>query len=294
MTLDMTRVREVVRMALDEDLGSGDVTTGSTMPPETVAKAKIVAKEAGIVAGTSVAREAFVMLSSEVRFDSSLSDGRRVHGGDVIIAMRGPAVAILSGERVALNFLQRLSGIATLTARFVEAVAGTGARILDTRKTTPGLRFMEKYAVAVGGGHNHRMGLYDMALIKDNHIKVAGGIVQAVRAVRASHPGMGIEVEVSTLEQVIQALEAGVKRIMLDNMNPIQLKEAVDLVRARGGSGRKTQLEASGNVQLENVRQIAETGVDDISIGALTHSVPALDVSLVLTGPISPGGHEKP
>jgi len=293
VSLDLEKVQEVVRWALDEDMGSGDVTTKATVPEGVIAEAVILAKEPGVVAGIPVARMAFQAISDDVQFEPRPQDGQRVGEGDMVVQMRGPARAILTAERVALNFLQRLSGIATKTARYVEAVAGTGAKILDTRKTTPGLRFLEKYAVTVGGGHNHRMGLYDMVLIKDNHIRAGGGIPQAVQRVRAQGIGLSVEVEASDLEQVTQAIGIGVDRIMLDNMSPAQLKEAVALVRGQKGSGKRPELEASGKIHLGNVHQVAVTGVDFISVGALTHSAPALDMSLAITKLVSRGGHGR-
>lgn len=293
MSLNLEKVREVIRRALDEDLGAGDVTTRATVSRGVVAEAEILARESGVVAGVQVAEMAFQTISEEIQFKTLRQDGQRVAKGDVVVQLRGPARAILSAERVALNFLQRLSGIATQTARFVEAVAGTGAKILDTRKTTPGLRFLEKYAVRVGGGHNHRMGLHDMVLIKDNHVKAAGGIPRAVQKARAQGLKLALEVETSDLEQVAQALEAGVDRIMLDNMSVTQMKEAVALVRGRKEADRRPELEASGKIHLKNIYEVALTGVDFISIGAITHSAPALDMSLVITKLNSPSGHDK-
>lgn len=293
MSLDLEKVRETVTKALDEDMGSGDVTTEATVPPGVNAEALIKAKEPGVMAGIPVAALAFQLVSDSVRLQPHLQDGQKVCEGDIVAQVLGPARAILTAERVALNFLQRLSGIATQTARFVEAVRGTGAKILDTRKTTPGLRFMEKYAVAMGGGHNHRMGLYDMVLIKDNHIKVGGGILQALRRLRAQGLELPVEVEVCNLEQVTQALEVGVDRIMLDNMSPALMKKAVSLVRRHRGPGKKPELEASGKIHLGNVRDVAQTGVDLISVGALTHSAHALDMSLLVIKLSSRGGHER-
>ncbi len=292
MSLNPEMVQDEVRRALDEDVGSGDVTTQATVPDGIVARAVILAKEAGIVAGIPVARAVFGELSQEVQFDSLRQDGQAIGEGDVIVQIYGPAMAILTAERTALNFLQRLSGIATQTSRFVQAVAGTGAKILDTRKTTPGLRFMEKYAVTVGGGYNHRMGLYDMVLIKDNHIVASGGLIQAVQRVRAQNLGFPVEVEVGDLDQMSQAIEAGADRIMLDNMNLDLMREAVALVHGQEGLGRRPELEASGKIHLGNVRQVAMTGVDFISVGALTHSAAAVDMSLVINKLTSRGGHD--
>jgi nicotinate-nucleotide pyrophosphorylase (carboxylating) len=292
MSLDMEKVRETVRRTLEEDIGPGDVTTRATIPETIRAKAIITAREAGIMAGIPVAMTAFQMVSGSLQLKAQRQDGQRVGEDDVVLQISGPAGVILATERVALNFLQRLSGIATQTARFVEAVAGTEARILDTRKTTPGIRFLEKYAVTMGGGLNHRMGLYDMVLIKDNHIKAGGGIPQVMKRLRALGIELVVEIETVTLEQVAQALEAGVDRIMLDNMSPVEMRKAVALAR-RKRPGNRPELEASGNIHLGNVRQVASTGVDFISVGALTHSAPALDMSLTICQLMHGGGHEQ-
>jgi nicotinate-nucleotide pyrophosphorylase (carboxylating) len=258
-------VEELIDRALAEDVGEGDLTTRILVPADARATARIVQKEPGVIAGLEVAAAVFE------RFDVKLEPAK-----DVVARLDGPAAGILTAERVALNFLGRLSGIATLTARYVEAVEGTGARILDTRKTTPGMRELEKAAVAAGGGTNHRMGLYDAVLIKENHEAVAGGLAAATRKALAAAPeGVEVCVECETPEDVDIALEAGARRLLLDNMTPSELVECV----ARAG-GRAT-LEASGGVTLENVREIAETGVDFISVGALTHSARALDLSLL-------------
>jgi len=263
--------------ALQEDLGSGDVTTRITVPEDCRAEARLVVNEAGIVAGLDVAEAVFRELDPKVSFSPLVPEGSRVAAGQVLAIVSGQARAILSAERTALNYLGRMSGIATLTRKFVAAVAGTSAQILDTRKTAPGLRALDKQAVRRGGGRNHRFGLYDMILIKDNHIDLAGSLKEAVRRAQADGSGLEIEVEARTLEDVQAGLEAGARRILLDNMSPEMLKEAVALGRGRA------RFEASGNVSLENVRQIAETGVDDISVGALTHSVKVLDISLEFT-----------
>lgn len=281
--LDSEKMHLVVQQALEEDVGTGDVTTQVTVPDGVVAEGVILAKETGVVAGIPLAMATFRAISKEVQFQPHLQDGQRIDKGAAVARIWGPAKAILTAERVALNFLQRLSGIATQTARYVQAVAGTGVKILDTRKTTPGLRFLEKYAVRMGGGHNHRMGLHDMVLIKDNHIRAGGGIAQAVQKVRAQGIGLPMEVEASDLEQVNQAIQAGVDRIMLDNMNLAQLQEAVALVHSQKELDKKPELEASGKIDLGSVRQVAMTGVDLISVGALTHSAPALDMSLTIT-----------
>jgi nicotinate-nucleotide pyrophosphorylase (carboxylating) len=259
-----------VRGWLAEDLGEGDLTSDALVPEDATAAASILLKERGVVSGLEVARAVFAELDPNVRFDPLTADGEQTEGE--IARLEGRARALLGGERLALNLLGRLSGIATLTQRYVEAVAGTGAEILDTRKTTPGLRTLEKYAVRCGGGRNHRLALDDGILIKDNHLRVAGSIGAAVELAQAT--GAEVEVECDTLEQVEEALAAGADVILLDNMTPALLVQAVALA-----SGR-TKLEASGGVTLENVRAIAETGVDFVSIGALTHSAQALDVSM--------------
>lgn len=265
-----------IRLALEEDLGAGDVTTSSIVPDDARAHARLVAKQDGIVAGLDVAEAVFLELDRTVSFKGLVPEGGQVSSGQVLAEIGGPARVILSAERTALNFLGRMSGIATLTRQFVDAVAGTPARILDTRKTAPGLRAFDKLAVRRGGGENHRFGLYDMILIKDNHIDFAGSLVEAIRRARAAESGLEIEVEARTLEEVQAALDAGARRILLDNMSPPMMKKAVAI--NRGGA----RLEASGNVSLDNVRKIAQTGVDDISVGALTHSARVFDVSLDL------------
>jgi nicotinate-nucleotide pyrophosphorylase (carboxylating) len=276
-------LEETVRRALREDIGAGDVTTESVVPPGTRARGRFVAKAAGVVAGLPVVTEVFRQVSAEVRVTPRIEEGARAQEGDILAEVEGPARALLMGERVALNFLQRLSGIATQTARFVDLVAGTGARIVDTRKTTPGLRALEKYAVRVGGGFNHRMGLYDAVMIKDNHIVAAGGITAAVTRARAAIPHtMTITVECETLAQVDEALNAGADILLLDNMDRAACAEAVR--RAKG----RARTEASGGITVETAREIAQTGVDILSIGALTHSAPALDISLDLEGAPSP------
>ena len=274
MNLKLTQIEEIVRRALAEDVGSGDITTSLTVPSGSVARARIIAKEEGVIAGLQVAEIVFAELG-EVTFTPKVAEGARVKSGDVVAEISGPTAVILTGERVALNFLQRMSGIAAKTARMVELVKHAGAKVLDTRKTTPGLRVLEKYAVRIGGGENHRFGLYDAVLIKDNHIRAAGGVRQAVLAAKSGAPqGMKIEVEADTLDQVKEALEAGAEMILLDNMTPDVLRQAVALCRGRALT------EASGSVTEDNIARIAETGVDFISVGALTHSVEALDLSL--------------
>ena len=266
-----------IQRALEEDIGPGDVTTTSIVPPEATMSGQIIAKQAGVVAGLDVAQAACLLLDEQIRFVAHVAEGARVENRQVLAVVSGPARALLTAERTALNFLGRMSGIATLTRQFVEAVAGTGAIILDTRKTAPGLRAVDKLAVRCGGGQNHRVGLYDMILIKDNHIDLAGTLSEAVRRARAADAGLLIEVEARTLGDVQAALDLGVQRILLDNMTPDMMRQAVQLNAGRA------RLEASGNVTLENVRQVAETGVDYISIGALTHSAQCFDVSFLLT-----------
>lgn len=270
-------VDEVVRRALVEDIGAGDLTTTFLVSPEARAQAVIRSKSAGVLAGLLVAVHVFRVLDPEVTVEEQLPEGSRLASGMVIARVKGPTRAVLTGERVALNFLQRLSGIATATRQLVDLVSGTQARLVDTRKTTPGLRVLEKYAVRVGGGYNHRIGLYDGILIKDNHIKAAGGILEAVGRARAAASHMvKIEVEVESLEQLDEALAAGADLIMLDNMSLHLLREAV---RRSGG---RVPLEASGKITAANIRAVAETGVDFVSVGSVTHSAPALDISMDL------------
>lgn len=270
---------DLIRIALDEDLGSGDVTAAATVPDGLSCRARIVQKQPGVIFGLDVVEEVFRQVGVE-DIDRTIIEGHWHESvpRDILL-IHGPARSVLAGERVALNFLGHLSGIATLTAKYVEATGGTGTKLLDTRKTTPGMRLLEKQAVSYGGGMNHRIGLYDAILIKENHIAMAGGIGQAVAACRNEGPGLMVEVEAETLEQVEEALASGVERILLDNMTGEQMAIAVAM-RDRNGTG--TGLEASGGVNLDNVRQVAETGVDFISIGALTHSAPSLDISLLL------------
>jgi len=270
---------EVVARSLAEDIGLGDITSRSLFQSDDRCRAKLLFKGEGVVCGLGVARAAFRALDEAVEFEPLLEDGTRVSEPPREIALlSGRTRAVLGAERVALNLLGRLSGIATLTAAFLTAVEGTGVAILDTRKTTPGLRTLEKYAVKVGGGTNHRLGLFDAVLVKDNHLRLVGGVEEAVRRLRASVL-LPLEVEADTLEQVNQALEFGVERILLDNMSPEEVAEAVTHVAARA------QLEVSGGITLDNVRRYAETGVSAISIGALTHSASSLDVSLEVLEP---------
>ena len=269
-------MQELIDRALAEDLGAGDVTTRVVVPDGAVARARIEQKAVGVIAGLSVGESVFRRVDPELRWHARVAEGEWREGG-LVAEIAGSARSILAGERVALNFLGHLSGVATQTARFVQAVEGTGARILDTRKTTPGLRVLEKRAVLAGGGHNHRFGLFDAVLVKENHARLAGGVGEAAaRAVREAPPDIPVEVECDTLDEVRAALDAGVARVLLDNMTPAELTEAVAL------TGGRAELEASGGITLDNVRVVAESGVDFISVGALTHSAPALDLSLEL------------
>ncbi len=266
---------EVVRRALAEDVCTGDVTTSATVDAGMQARAVIRQKQEGVVFGLEVAAETFRQLDPQIKIEPRSAEGSWRQAGEVMRIV-GSARAILTGERTALNFLQRLSGVATLTARCVRAIDGTGARILDTRKTTPGLRRLEKSAVAAGGGSNHRAGLYDAILIKENHAVLAGGVGAAVRRSRELAPDLSLEVECRTLQEVEEALGAAAPRILLDNMSLAQLREAATLVAGRA------ELEASGGITLQTLREVASTGVQFVSVGALTHSAPALDLSLIL------------
>jgi nicotinate-nucleotide pyrophosphorylase (carboxylating) len=267
-------ISPTIKRALAEDIGLGDITTNSIVPVNASLHGRIVAKQQGVVAGLAVANLVLLELSDQIVFRANVGDGAQVRRGTVLADLEGSARALLTGERTALNFLGRMSGIATLTRQFVDAVFGTGAVILDTRKTAPGLRTTDKLAVQLGGGQNHRTGLFDMVLIKDNHIDFAGSIKAAVERVRATSTELEIEVETRTLDDVREALDLGVERILLDNMTPEMLRKAVEI------NGGKARLEASGNVKLENVLEVARTGVDYISVGALTHSAKVFDVSL--------------
>jgi nicotinate-nucleotide pyrophosphorylase (carboxylating) len=277
-----TDLNSLVARALEEDLGSGDVTSKATVPAEARARARIVQKQPGVVYGLGLVAETMRQCGVE-DVDNLVIEGqwRDAVPAEVALAS-GPAAALLAAERTALNFLGHLSGVATLTARFVEAVAGTGAAILDTRKTTPGLRELEKAAVLAGGGRNHRMGLYDAILIKENHIAVAGSLAKAVHAARTKHPDLAVEVECRNLDEVAYALGTGADILLLDNMGTEALKGAVKLRGENAGDGKGPSLEASGGVDLQTVRPIAEAGVDFISVGALTHSAPTLDFSLLI------------
>ncbi len=261
-------------LAYAEDIGDGDITTNNLVPPDSSKTARLIAKEEGIVAGLPVAEMVFRKFDNDIEWNAKLPDGSKVKPGDVIVEFKGSYRALLTGERKALNFLQRLSGIATYAAKCMKEVEGHNVEILDTRKTLPGYRYLDKYAVRMGGASNHRFGLYDMVMIKDNHIQVAGGIQEAVKAIRSKIPkSIKIEVETTTLEQVQEALNADVDIIMLDNMSSKIMKEAVELINGRA------KTEASGNMTLKRIRKVAATGVNYISIGALTHSVKALDIS---------------
>lgn len=277
--LPREEVERLVRAALAEDVGSGDATTLATVPENMQARAAMVAREPLVMAGLALAEAAFTAGSPKVAFDRRFAEGAAVATGQTLARVEGSARALLSAERVALNFVQRLSGIATLTAQYVAAIRGTKAQILDTRKTTPGWRRLEKYAVACGGGRNHRFGLFDLVLIKDNHLaalksETPNAISAAVRRARRCYPQLKVEVEADTLRQVEQAVQAGADIILLDNMTVNQLKAAVRLVSGRA------QTEASGGVNLKTVRAIAETGVDFISVGAITHSARSVDIAL--------------
>lgn len=275
MSLDPIILRDIIGRALREDMGTGDITTQSIVSDNYVTIGFIRAKEPGVVAGLGVAKEVFLHLSPEISFQPRVRDGDSVIVGQLLARVEGDARAILSGERVALNFLQRMSGIATRVAHLLVLIAGQKARLTDTRKTTPGLRVLDKYSVRVGGGYNHRFGLYDAILIKDNHIKVAGSISEAVSRAKSRAPHtMGIEVEVESLEGVEEAIRAGAHTVMLDNMDLESMRKAVELVKGRA------LLEASGTVNEETILDIAKTGVDLISVGGLTHSVKSLDISL--------------
>ncbi|OPY74474.1 MAG: putative nicotinate-nucleotide pyrophosphorylase (carboxylating) [Syntrophorhabdus sp. PtaU1.Bin050] len=268
---------EEIRRFIEEDLGSGDVTTNSTVPEDHLSLAEIFAKEDGILAGQPFAKKAFHVLDEGIRYEEIKEDGAPVKRGDLVARIQGRTRAILSGERVALNLLQRLSGIATVTKKFVDATGNTGVKILDTRKTSPGLRVMEKYAVRMGGGHNHRLNLSEMALIKENHIAVAGSLKEAVKRVRTAS-NVFIEVEVKNMNELRDAIEEGVDRIMLDNWAVEDIAQAVSFVQKR------IPIEVSGNMTLERTQRISPMGIDFISVGAITHSFKSLDLSLLIKG----------
>jgi nicotinate-nucleotide pyrophosphorylase (carboxylating) len=275
--LDPERVLAAVVDAVAEDLPGEDVTSAATLDPSQQAWADLVARGDGVVAGLAVAEVVFRhVVGPEVEVKRQAADGDRVTRGDVLLSVHGPVPALLTAERTALNFLCHLSGVATATAHWVDALAGTGARVRDTRKTTPGFRALEKYAVRCGGGVNHRATLSDMALVKDNHVLAAGGVVPAYDAVRARYPGLPVQVEVTTLDQLRELLEVGAPEILLDNMTVAQMAEAVQI------AGGRARLEASGGLTLARAREVAETGVDYIAVGALTHSAPVLDIAMDL------------
>ena len=274
----MEQLQALVRAALAEDVGEGDVTTAATVDPDARALARITQKAPGVIYGLDAAEAVFLELDGAAGIERLVEEGRWRERGGPVMEVRGAAAALLTGERTALNFLAHLSGVATLAARAAREVQGTAARVLDTRKTTPGLRMLEKAAVAAGGAVNHRVGLFDAILIKENHIAAAGGIAAAIERARASSPELAgrLEVEVRNPEEIDEALAAGAPRLLLDNMDPEQLREAVAQVAGRA------ELEASGGVDLSTLRAVAETGVEWVSMGALTHSAPALDLSLTL------------
>lgn len=267
-------IDKIITLAIEEDVEKGDVTTNSLVPESTLAVAEMTAKADGVISGIYIARMVFERFDKNIRWLPSTTEGGRVKKGDSIVRVEGSYRALLTGERTALNILQRMSGIATATSNYVKELEGSATQLLDTRKTAPGMRILDKIAVRAGGGTNHRMGLYDLALIKDNHIKVAGGITEAVKEVRAYAPGIKVEVEVTTLEETKEAVTAGADIIMLDNMSNEMMEAAVKLIDGRA------KTEASGNMTIGRLKGVAATGVDYISVGALTHSVTALDISM--------------
>lgn len=272
-------IDEIVALALIEDIGDGDHTSLSTIPPGGKGRAKLLVKEPGIIAGIDIARKVFSKVDPETHFEQILKDGDKIKPGDIVFTVEGKSVSLLSSERLALNFMQRMSGIATSTHHIVKKIEGLPCRLLDTRKTTPLLREIEKYAVRAGGGYNHRFGLFDMIMIKDNHVDYAGGIQQAIIAVQkylAQHQkDLRIEIEVRNFKELEEAMKTGgIHRIMLDNFTPNELKKAIDII------GGQYETEASGGITLENIRDYAECGVDFISVGALTHQIKSLDLSL--------------
>ena len=283
LSVSSPAVKRLIRLAIEEDVGSGDITTEAVVEKDARARARVVARAAGVPAGLSLIAAVLREFSEDVDVRLKARDGEEVAAGQVLAGLSGPARALLSAERTALNFVQRTSGVATLTRKFVDAVAGTSARIYDTRKTTPGWRLIEKYAVKAGGGENHRMGLYDQALIKDNHLammrKSGESLAKAVDSIRAEHPGVVVEVEAETDADVTAGVYAGADVILLDNMTIERLPAAVKLARQFSGS-RRVILEASGGIDLDTVRAVAETGVDRISVGALTHSASVLDMAI--------------
>lgn len=273
--LNIEEIKSVIDYSLKEDIGNGDITTNSLIPIDLQTKATMVAKSTGVIAGLALAEYVFRTLSADITWKAFVNDGDKVSKGDILLEISGSYRALLTGERVALNFLQRMSGIATMTANYVDTLKDYKTKILDTRKTVPGLRLLDKYAVKMGGGTNHRIGLYDMVLIKDNHIKIAGGITNAVTQIKKNLPGgIKIEVETTTIEEVKEALATGVDIIMLDNMSNNTMADSVKIINGR------VKVEASGNMTMERLKEVAATGVDFISIGALTHSVSAFDISM--------------
>ena len=273
--LNIEALKPIIEYALKEDIGSGDITTNSLIPVDLQARATMVAKSSGIIAGLSVAETIFRMLSPDINWKAFTHDGDKINSGELILEISGSYRALLTGERLALNFMQRMSGIATMTNKCVTELAGYQTKILDTRKTVPGLRLLDKYAVLMGGGTNHRIGLYDMVLIKDNHIKISGGITNAVMQVKKGITGnLKIEVEVTNFDEVREAIAAGADIVMLDNMTTLQMAESVRIINGHA------KVEASGNMTIERLKEVAGTGVDYISIGALTHSVTAFDISM--------------
>ncbi|MBP1967240.1 carboxylating nicotinate-nucleotide diphosphorylase [Paenibacillus aceris] len=280
LDLNMELIRKHIRLWLEEDIGTGDVTTLTTIPLDHASKGIIHVKEDGIVCGLRIAQEVFAVIDPSLRFETKVVEGSSVNKGTILAEVEGNTRNILLGERLSLNLMQRLSGIATKTREFVDALEGLPTRLVDTRKTTPGHRLLEKYAVRVGGGHNHRFGLYDAVMIKDNHIKGAGGITQAVQAARQQIPHtMKIEVEVEDFDQLHEALSSGADIIMLDNMAPVKMKEAVSIIKSKAPH---IVVEGSGSVTPQTIKAMAESGVDVISVGRLTYSVSALDISLDL------------
>jgi nicotinate-nucleotide pyrophosphorylase (carboxylating) len=269
--------RPLIELAVAEDIGPGDATSEAVLPPDLILHGRIIAKERGVIAGLPIAGAVFSRVDPSLRFSTRVQDGTEVAAGDLVADVTGPGSPMLSAERIALNFLQHLSGIATLARTFVDGVAGTGAIILDTRKTRPGYRVLEKYAVRMGGAQNHRLSLHDMLLVKDNHVEAAGSITAAVERARAARPDLPIEVEVKDSDELLEALELDVDRVMLDNMDLDEMRAAVRLTAGR------VPLEASGGVTLERVAAVAATGVDYISVGALTHSARALDLSMMVS-----------
>jgi len=282
MRIRDSNIKHLIHLALLEDIGKRDLTSEVVMEDKLSGKAVIVAKQEGVLAGLPVAKMVFQMVNPAIVFNTLKQDGESIKKKEKVALVQGKVKSILSAERTALNFLQRLSGIATLTAKYVEKTEGTKAKILDTRKTTPGLRVLEKYAVKIGGGENHRMGLFDMILIKENHIRAAGGISDAMKRAKSRYPRQKIEVEVRNLNELREAIESKPDWIMLDNMKIQQIKKALRMIHS---TSLNIKIEASGGINLRNVRRIAQAGVDFISVGALTHSTPALDLSLILLEP---------